>query len=246
MDKAWLRKGSGCSPASLRRACWRGRSRRVGRGRDRDGDSRSVPERPSTRTARHACGTVTSSRHRFAGRLLRIDLKVGDTVVPGTLLARLAPAAPVPLDARAGAEYRERLGTAEAAPAEQAPTSSERPSRSPRRRRRKRARRARAPGLHLARRRSDNAQREVELRIKEPRPREFDAQAAHHRSASARARSSRSGRAAVAGTGRRWEIRSPVSGRVFGSYRRARRSWRRARRWWRSAIRGTSRSSSMC
>ena len=40
------------------------------------------------------------------GRLLRVELKAGAPVTPGTLVARLAPAAPAPLDARTELEYR--------------------------------------------------------------------------------------------------------------------------------------------
>ncbi len=50
-----------------------------------------------------------------AGRVLRIELRAGDSVKAGrTILATFAPAAPVPLDARSRAEARARVEAARA------------------------------------------------------------------------------------------------------------------------------------
>src|SRR5512147_1106713 len=50
----------------------------------------------------------------LAGRLLRVELKSGDAVTGGTLLATLVPSAPALLDARAEQELNQRVGVAEA------------------------------------------------------------------------------------------------------------------------------------
>ncbi len=51
----------------------------------------------------------------LAGRLLRIELKAGDAVEKGTLLALIMPSMPALLDVRTERELEERIGAAEAA-----------------------------------------------------------------------------------------------------------------------------------
>lgn len=50
----------------------------------------------------------------LAGRVARIDLRAGDPIVAGQVIAVLTPAVPAFLDARAERELRERVGSAEA------------------------------------------------------------------------------------------------------------------------------------
>jgi HlyD family secretion protein len=150
------------------------------------------------------------------GRLLRVDLKAGAAVEPGTLLARLAPAAPSPLDARTELEYRERLGAAEAAQ-QRSRASVERAGVALAQAKAEEARATTLAAQGFASRQAlDNAQREVELKAKELAVAEFDGHAAEHQVAMTRAALSRyrqdaGGKAPFAV----WEIRSPVSGRVL-------------------------------
>jgi HlyD family secretion protein len=150
------------------------------------------------------------------GRLLRVDLRAGAAVEPGTLVARLAPAAPTPLDARTELEYRERLGAAEAtrlrasANVERASVALEQAK----------AEAMRASKLadqgFTSRQALDNAQREVELRAKELAAAQFDGDAAGHQVAMAKAALARYRQdAGGKAPGAVWEIRSPVAGRVL-------------------------------
>ena len=150
----------------------------------------------------------------LAGRLLRVDLKSGDAVTRGTLLATLVPAAPALLDARLEHELNERVGVAEA---EQSRTGAgvERArvaldlARSELARNRNLAERGFISPQAL-----DRAERDVELKTKELAAAEFDGHAAGHQLALARAAltRARSGRELA---GERWPIRSPVDGRVL-------------------------------
>jgi HlyD family secretion protein len=150
------------------------------------------------------------------GRLLRVDLKVGAPVLPGTLLARLAPAAPTPLDARTEIEYRERLGVAEATQL-RAGANVERATVALAQAKAEEVRALKLADQGFASRQAlDNAQRETEMRAKELAAARFDGDAAQHQVAMARAalaryRQDTGGRAA----GAVWEIRSPVAGRVL-------------------------------
>ena len=150
------------------------------------------------------------------GRLLRVDLKAGAAVEPGTLLARLAPAAPAPLDARTELEYRERLGAAEAARL-RAGASIERAGVALAQAKAEETRATKLAAEGFASRQAlDNAQREVELKTKEFAVAQFDGHAAEHQVALAQAALSRyrqdgGGKAQSAV----WEIRSPVAGRVL-------------------------------
>jgi HlyD family secretion protein len=150
------------------------------------------------------------------GRLLRVDLKAGAAVEPGTLLARLAPAAPAPLDARTELEYRERLGAAEATRL-RAGASVERAGVALAQAKAEETRATKLAAEGFASRQAlDNAQREVELKAKELAVAQFDGHAAEHQVALAQAALSRyrqdaGGKAQSAV----WEIRSPVAGRVL-------------------------------
>jgi HlyD family secretion protein len=114
MDRVWLRRGywilAGVIAAGL--LVWAFAPRPV------EVEIVAVTRGPFRKTVDEDGKTRVRDRYVVSapvpGRLLRVDLKAGTQVVPGTLLARLAPAAPAPLDARTELEYRERLGAAEA------------------------------------------------------------------------------------------------------------------------------------
>jgi HlyD family secretion protein len=132
------------------------------------------------------------------------------------LLATLVPAAPALQDARTVAELGERVGVAESERA-RANAGVERAqvaldlARSELERGRNLAKQGFTSQLALER-----AEREVDLKTKELAAARFDAEAAAHqlalaRAALARARTGASERTA----GERWEIRSPVDGRIL-------------------------------
>jgi HlyD family secretion protein len=150
----------------------------------------------------------------LAGRLLRLDLKAGAVVSRGTLVAVLVPAAPALLDARTEQELTERVGVSDAeklradANAERARVAlglaqSELA----------RSQQLAAQGF-ISRQALERVEREVDLKAKELAAAEFDKVAAEHQRALARAAlmRARSGRGAA---GERFEIRSPVDGRVL-------------------------------
>jgi HlyD family secretion protein len=150
------------------------------------------------------------------GRLLRVALKPGAAVERGTLLARIEPAPPAPLDARTEQEYRERAGGADAsrsranANLERARVALEQAK----------AEEARALALanqgFTSRQALDNAQREVELKTKELAAARFDEDAAAHQLAMAQAALARYRQDAGGKSGgAAWEIRSPVAGQVL-------------------------------
>ena len=152
----------------------------------------------------------------LAGRLMRIALDAGDAVERGTLIATLMPAAPALQDARMVQELGERVGVAEAersrasANVERAEVALDL-ARSELERGRNLARQGFTSQQALER-----AEREVDLKAKELAAARFDDHAAEHqqalaRAALARARTGASERSA----GERWEIRSPVAGRVL-------------------------------
>jgi HlyD family secretion protein len=150
----------------------------------------------------------------IAGRLLRVGLKAGDAVARDTLVATLLPAAPSLLDARAVEGLNERVGAAEA---DRARTAAEV----------ERAQVAlRLAQSELERGRSlagqgftskqalERAEGDVELKSKELAAARFDSHAAEHQLALARAALLRA-RAGDRAGGERWDIRSPVAGRVL-------------------------------
>jgi HlyD family secretion protein len=152
----------------------------------------------------------------LSGRLLRIELDAGDTVQRGTLLATLVPAAPALQDARTVQELGERVSVA-AAERGRATADIERAqvaldlARSELDRGRNLARQGFTSQQALER-----AEREVELKTKELAAARFDDRAAEHQLALARAAlvRARTG-ASERGAGERWEIRSPVAGRIL-------------------------------
>lgn len=150
------------------------------------------------------------------GRLLRVELKAGTPVAPGTLLARLAPAAPAPLDARTELEYRERLGAAEAT-RQQAAASIERASVALEQARTEEGRAVKLADQGFTSRQAlDNARRTTELKAKELAAAQFEGHAAEHQVAMAQAAVTRYRQDAGAkGMGAVWEIRSPVAGQVL-------------------------------
>lgn len=152
----------------------------------------------------------------LAGRLLRVELKAGAPVEVGTLLASLVPSAPTLFDTRTEQELAERLGAAEAenlranTAVEHARVALEQ----------SKADLARADQLarqgFTSKESLERFQRGVELKAKELKIAEFDAHAAEHQVALARAAQSRARDGAGSGKrGQRWEIRSPVAGRVL-------------------------------
>lgn len=152
----------------------------------------------------------------LAGRLLRVELKAGAPVEVGTLLASLVPSAPTLFDTRTEQELAERLGAAEAenlranTAVEHARVALEQ----------SKADLARADQLarqgFTSKESLERFQRGVELKAKELKIAEFDAHAAEHQVALARAGQSRARDGAGSGKrGQRWEIRSPVAGRVL-------------------------------
>ena len=152
----------------------------------------------------------------LAGRLLRVGLKAGDAVERGTPLATLVPAAPSLLDARAVQELSERVGAAEAeerraaAAAERAQVALDL-ARSDDERNRNLALQGFTSKQALER-----SERDVELRTKELAAARFEGHAAEHQLSLARAALTRArAGASERGTGERWEIRSPVAGRVL-------------------------------
>ena len=150
------------------------------------------------------------------GRLLRVDLKAGAAVVPGALLARLAPAAPAPLDARTELEFRERLGAAEATRL-RASASVERAAVALEQAKADEIRASKLADQGFASRQAlESAQREVELKAKELAAAQFDGHAAEHQVAMAQAALSRYRQdAGGKSPGAVWEIRSPVAGSVL-------------------------------
>jgi len=216
MDKVWLRRGSwmlaGVIAAGV--MVWAFAPRPV------EVEKASVTRGPFRKTVDEDGKTRVRDRYVVSapipGRLLRVDLKAGATVEPGTLVARLAPAAPAPLDARTEVEYRERLGAAEATRS-RANANTERASVALEQAKAEATRASKLADQGFASRQAqDNAQREVELRAKELAAAQFDAHAAEHQvalaqGALARYRQDAGGRAA----GSTWEIRSPVRGHVL-------------------------------
>lgn len=153
----------------------------------------------------------------LAGRLDRIELKAGDPVEEGQVVAMLAPVAPAFLDARTARELEERIGAAEAqrlrtlAEAQKADAQL-----GQARADRDRAARLAAQGFLSATAR-EQAELGVRTAEKALEAAQFAAIGARHEAAQARAaltryRSDSAGRAT---RGARWEVRSPVRGAVL-------------------------------
>ncbi len=216
MDKVWLRRGAWMLAAAMAAGLlvWAFAPRPV------EVETVTVIRGPFRKTVDEDGKTRVRDRYVVSapihGRLLRVDLKVGAAVEPGMLVARLAPAAPTPLDARTEVEYRERLGAAEAS-GSRATANAERASVALEQAKAEATRASKLADQGFTSRQAlENAQREVELRTKELAAAQFDGQAAEHQVAMARAaltryRQDAGGRV----TGAVWEIRSPVAGRVL-------------------------------
>jgi HlyD family secretion protein len=150
----------------------------------------------------------------LAGRLLRVELKPGAEIAPGALVATLVPASPVLLDARTGQELSERVGVAEAAEKRaEAGTERARVALKLANSELARSRELATQGF-VSKQAQERIERDVELKEKELTVAEFDAHAAAHQRALAHAALSRA-RGAPANAGERWDIRSPVPGRVL-------------------------------
>jgi HlyD family secretion protein len=152
----------------------------------------------------------------LAGRLLRIELKAGDVVEQGTLLAVLVPAAPSLQDVRTVQELSERVGAADAERA-RAAADLERAqvALALARSEQERARSLANQGF-TSKQALERAERETELKAKELASARFDDHAAEHRLALARAAATRAKAGAPdRAAGERWEIRSPVGGVVL-------------------------------
>ena len=216
MDRIWLRRGlwilAGVVVAGL--LLWAFMPRPV------EVETAPVARGPFRKTVDDDGKTRVRDRYVVSapipGRLLRVELKAGAPVEPGTLLARLAPAAPAPLDVRTELEYRERLGAAEAthlravAGIERAGVALEQAKVEE-----ARAAKLAAEGF-TSRQALDNAQREVELKAKELAAAQFDGHAAEHQVAMAQAAITRYRQdAGGKPTGAIWDIRSPVAGSVL-------------------------------
>ncbi len=152
----------------------------------------------------------------LAGRLLRVELKSGAAVEVGTLLATLVPSAPTLFDTRTERELAERVGATEAellranAAVERAHVALDQANADF-------ARAAQLAGQGFTSKESlERVQREVELKAKDLKIAEFDGHVAEHQVALARAAQSRA-RQETGGSagGQRWQIRSPVAGRVL-------------------------------
>jgi HlyD family secretion protein len=151
----------------------------------------------------------------LAGRLLRVELKAGDAVQPGTLLATLVPSAPTFLDARTERELAERVGAAEA---EQLRTSAavERATVALGQAKSDLARASKLAEQGFTSKQSlEHGQQEVEIKSKELKVAQFDAHAAEHQIALAKAALTRMRQEPGAAREQRWAIRSPVAGRVL-------------------------------
>jgi HlyD family secretion protein len=150
----------------------------------------------------------------LAGRLLRVSLKAGDAVELGTALAALVPAAPSLLNARAVQELNERVGAAEAESA-RAAASVERAQVALDLAQSELDRNRNLAGQGFTSKQAlERAERDAELRTKELAAARFESHATVHQLSLARAALIRA-RAGDRGGGERWEIRSPVAGRVL-------------------------------
>lgn len=163
----------------------------------------------------------TRVRERYAvsaplqGRLLRIELDVGDPVSRGDLLAAIVPTAPPLLDARSRMELRERVAAAEAG-RDRADASLARAQVALREARAdlERATRLADEGV-LAEKELERTQFAADAREKEVAAAAFEREVAVHELEMARAALSQLREDPLARAAEPWEIRSPVAGRVL-------------------------------
>ena len=172
---------------------------------------RTIDEDGKTRVRERYVGSAP-----LAGRDLRIALDAGDPVEPGTLLATLVPTDPVLLDTRTEDELAERVGAAEArrlgatAAVRRAKVAADL-AQSELVRLRNLGTQGFASGQAVER-----AEREAELRAGDLAVARFDEEAAGHELAMARAALSRAKQTSGSSAARqRFEVHSPVAGRVL-------------------------------
>lgn len=150
----------------------------------------------------------------LAGKLQRITLKAGDAVTPGMVLAVIDPSSPALLDVRTERELTERVGAAEAAKLRAAATVERAratldKSRSDLERTRKLAEKGFVSAAQM-----EQAELEVKINLRELEAARYADHAAAHDVSVARAALLQAG-AAGKTSGRRWEVRTPVAGRVL-------------------------------
>lgn len=140
-----------------------------------------------------------------AGRVARIELREGDSVAPGTIVARMYPA---PLDARTRQQAEARVEAAE--DARRAADAAVAQARAAFEQARRNCRRVQALAANnlVAPEERERAELEEASRARELEAAEFRAQAAQHDVETARA-------ALLAGGGAGMPLRSPVAGRVL-------------------------------
>jgi len=153
----------------------------------------------------------------LAARLERIELKAGDAVERGQVVAVLTPVAPAFLDARTVRELEERVGAA-AAQLQRTLAEAQRAEAQLDQARADRDRAAKLAGQGFV---SQTAREQAELAVrtaeKALEAAQFGAQAARYEAAQTRAaltryRADSGGRASA---GARWEVRAPVRGSVL-------------------------------
>lgn len=156
----------------------------------------------------------------LAGKLQRITLKAGDAVTAGMVLAIIDPSSPALLDVRTERELTERVGAAEAtrlraaATVERARAALDK-SRSDLERTRKLAMKGFISAAQL-----EQVELEAKISTRELEAARYAEQAAAHDVAVARAallqvRDGAAGKPAGKPSARRWEVRTPVAGRIL-------------------------------
>jgi HlyD family secretion protein len=152
----------------------------------------------------------------LAGKLKRIELKAGDKVDRGVLLALIEPSIPALLDVRTERELTERLGAAEAGKQRSAAAVARAQATLDK----SRADLARAHKLaasgFVSPTQVEQAELELKVNVRELEAAQFAEHAAGHDVETARAALLRA-REGAAGkpSGRHWEVRSPVAGQVL-------------------------------
>lgn len=151
----------------------------------------------------------------LAGRVQRVTLKAGDTVMRGDIVAVMHPAAPPLIDARAERELEERVGTAQAALARsRTAVEHARAALAQNRADAQRTQKLAAQGF-VAPTQLEREELKVTLSAREAEAADFERHAAEHQLELARAALTRSRQGWQSGRGEKFDIRSPVAGRVL-------------------------------
>ncbi|MGE5026991.1 MAG: HlyD family secretion protein, partial [Betaproteobacteria bacterium] len=152
----------------------------------------------------------------LAGKLQRIELKAGDKVGRGMLLALIEPSIPALLDVRTERELTERLGAAEAAKQRSAAAVARAQATLDKAQADlARARKLAASGF-VSPTQAEQAELELKVNVRELEAAQFAEHAAGHDVETARAALLRAREGAPGNTlGRHWEVRSPIAGRVL-------------------------------